>query len=134
MVEATTQVFFVPIPQVDGLFCDAALQDNWRTSLINKDRVSETSDNNALVEGQVLYVLSDKDIYNDGNWTDRVELWGGIDGCVITGGSQAEPLNPGGNPIDAPGITAFQGGGGKIESRRNCVYTYSITFSLPSFR
>lgn len=72
--------------------------------------------NNALVEGQVLYVLSDKTIYDDTNWT-ATELRGGIDGCVITGGSQAQQLNPvpGGNP-NGPEIVTFQGGGSKTKS------------------
>jgi hypothetical protein len=46
--------------------------------------------NNVLVEGWVCYIFSDKDNYNNGNW-NIMELSGGIDGCVITGESHAQP-------------------------------------------
>jgi hypothetical protein len=104
----------------EGLFCDAQTQALWRDSLIAKTASRDIS-NNALVEGQVLYVLSDSSIYESGPW-DRMALWGGVDGCVITGGSQAQPLDPapGGNP-DVPEVVAVQGGGSKTKNQNKLI-------------
>lgn len=117
----------------DGLFCDAQAQTLWRDSLVEK-MSGRTTDNNALVEGQVLYVLSDKDIYEDGNWS-RMELWGGIDGCVITEGSQAQPLDPvpGGNQ-DGPQVVATQGGGGKSSSHSKLLLLVRHFLTLHAIR
>jgi hypothetical protein len=115
------------------LFCDAQAQDLWRTSLVEKIG-NRVIDNNALVEGQVLYVLSDKGVYEDGNWS-RMELWGGVDGCVITGGSQAQPLNPvlGGNQ-EIPQIVAFQGGGGKASIKSKLLLPFRRFLTLHVIR
>jgi len=72
---------------------------------------------NSLTEGQVLYVLSDRDVYESSLWNTE-GLLGGVDGCVITGGSQAQPQAAA--PVDNPGEPAFvavQGGGGKSGER-----------------
>ena len=74
-----------------------------------------TITNNKLVEGSVLYVLSNDVIHENGptgsGWTE--ELTGGLDGCVVTGGfQQAGLVTPPANP-DGPEIVAVQGGGSK---------------------
>jgi hypothetical protein len=78
-----------PSQSPNNLFSDAQSQDLWKTSLVMK--MSEQYIlNNVLVEGRVCYIFSDKDNYNNGNW-NIMELSGGIDGCVITGESHAQP-------------------------------------------
>lgn len=101
----------------DILFCDALATDKYRAKVVEKATAlssTATIANTALVEGSVLYVLSNREIHEDGptgfGWGN--EAWaGGIDGCLITGGVQENrgALNPAGGEV--PEVVAVQGGG-----------------------
>jgi hypothetical protein len=86
--------------------------------------------NYRLVEGQVLYVLSDGNIFTSGVWAKKYTI-GGVDGCYITGGAQSQPQNPATLPANptSPGISAIQGGGITIHER---VKYFRITNNLIS--
>jgi hypothetical protein len=93
----------------ENLFCDAQATDAWRASAISKS--SADNGNTGLVEGPVLYVLGSRDFYVEQNWTDAGRT-GGIDGCLITGGTQMTRfpnyVTPQPNEVE---IVGLQGGG-----------------------
>ena len=117
-------------PAQSNLFCDALARDAWLDNMNQKVTAlteQATIGNPALVEGSVLYVLSNNITWSngpDGNgWTNEA-LPGGVDGCLITGGVQElggifrGPVTPGvpQNPPDVPQVTAVQGGGITLHS------------------
>jgi hypothetical protein len=116
---------------VSDLFCDAPARGAWidnaqtkAASLLVPDEAGNpttTIGSTALVEGQVLYVLSNEVTHDDGpwglGWTSEA-LTGGIDGCLITGGFQQAGQ---GNPVPdvvqgAPEVKTVQGGGITLHS------------------
>jgi hypothetical protein len=102
------------------LFCDALARDAWIVRAEDKAQEMEGGIvNNALVEGQVLYVLGGKKQYEeDIDWNNEA-LTGGIDGCRISGGHQSNPGIVG--PFDAvnPEVRSVQGGGIMLHSYTN---------------
>ena len=100
-------------PDQVNLFCDVQAQEQWRLDLMSK-LSSPSLNNNHLVQGQVLFVVSDQDVYDSKVWDDPEALSGGVDGCLITGGAQSGAQNPlPAEDPDMPQVVAFQGGGGK---------------------
>jgi hypothetical protein len=112
----------------DGaLFCDGAAQVAWGDNILAKvgrllaptpgpDSVIPTITNDRLVEGSVLYILSNNVTHQNGptgeGWKEA--LTGGLDGCSVTGGFQAAGIvNPPTNP-NGPEVVAVQGGGSKF--------------------
>jgi hypothetical protein len=95
-------------PAADNFFCDTQATAAWRNAALGK--ATNDMGNLGLVEGSVLYVLGSKAFYQDNDWAEEA-LTGGIDGCLISGGTQ---LNPGPFvPTDpnTPVVVAVQGGG-----------------------
>jgi hypothetical protein len=116
----------------DGnLFCDAAARgawiDNAQTKAANLQRspgeesISFDIGSTGLVEGQVLYVLSNNVTHENGpdqaGWITEA-LTGGVDGCLITGGFQQAGQGQPGPPVapNAPEVTTVQGGGITLHS------------------
>jgi FtsP/CotA-like multicopper oxidase with cupredoxin domain len=113
------------------LFCDARTRDAWLDIISNKVASLTAGGNEiinpALVEGQVLYVLSNNATWalgpNNTGWTDEA-LTGGVDGCLITGGIQERggifrgPVAPAQaqDAPDVPQVVAVQGGGVTLHS------------------
>jgi hypothetical protein len=77
-------------PDQVNLFCDVQAQEQWRLDLMSK-LTSRILNNNHLVQGQVLFVVSDQDVYDSKVWDDPEALSGGVDGCLITGEPKAGP-------------------------------------------
>jgi hypothetical protein len=106
-----------------GQFCDALAPGAWKVRA--EARARELAEfgggivNNALVEGQVLYVLGGMAQHDlDIDWNNEA-LTGGVDGCRISGGSQQNPGIVGPLDFAVPEVGAVQGGGITLHSYTN---------------
>lgn len=103
-----------PAPQ---LFCDADAALEWRANALRKSKMQSIKFDNAnfgLVEGPVLYVIGSETDYNDINWSEANT--GGIDGCLISGGTQLNPQKFTATQPDTFEVVAVQGGGITVSS------------------
>jgi hypothetical protein len=105
------------------LFCDAVAAGEWRTNALRKsnDQSNTNNANLGLVEGPVLYVLGSEDFYNTNDWTYEART-GGIDGCLISGGTQLNPQPFEGNQPDTFEVVAVQGGGITV----SCIFNKNL--------